>query len=319
MGAVTATEAASATSSWGEAPVAAEVGEGRVRFLHGPIDVILDAGGPRPAALSAYRRAWTRFQTLLSELAAELPQLRAPATADPRERGLTSPVAQRMAAAVAPHAAETFVTPMAAVAGSVADALLETMWATPGLTRIAVNNGGDIALWLAPGERYRIALADPRGEALGVLALDAAALGSDGRAGVATSGWRGRSHSLGIADSVTALADTAAAADVAATLIANAVDLPNHPAITRAPAASLAPDSDLGARLVVVDVQSAGLSSADRRHALAAGLAAAETLAAEGRITAATLHLGGDAVQTTTAPRIDPAPQKSEGGDNGRA
>ena len=49
--------------------------------------------------------------------------------------------------------------------------------------------------------------------------------------GVATSGWRGRSFSLGIADAVTVLARTGAAADAAATIIANAVDLPGHPAV----------------------------------------------------------------------------------------
>ena len=64
--------------------------------------------------------------------------------------------------------------------------------------------------------------------------------------GIATSGWRGRSFSLGIADAVTVLADRAAAADAAATIIANAVDLPGHPAIVRVPACELAPDSDLG-------------------------------------------------------------------------
>src|SRR5260370_29537491 len=64
--------------------------------------------------------------------------------------------------------------------------------------------------------------------------------------GIATSGWRGRSFSLGIADAVTVLAAQAAAADAAATIIANAVDLPGHPAIVRVPARELAPDSDLG-------------------------------------------------------------------------
>ena len=72
--------------------------------------------------------------------------------------------------------------------------------------------------------------------------------------GVATSGWRGRSFSLGIADAVTVFAGTAAVADAAATLIANAVDLPGHPAFARAPARRCDPQSDLGERLVTVDV-----------------------------------------------------------------
>ena len=58
---------------------------------------------------------------------------------------------------------------------------------------------------------------------------------------------------MGIADSVTVLARTGAVADAAATLIANAVDV-DDPAIRREPAAELAPDSDLGDRLVTVEV-----------------------------------------------------------------
>jgi hypothetical protein len=86
---------------------------------------------------------------------------------------------------------------------------------------------------------------------------------------VATSGWKGRSFSLGIADSVTAFASTAAQADVAATIIANAIDLPCNPAIVRQPAAMLAPDSDLGERLVTVAV--GALSEAEIDLALDAG------------------------------------------------
>jgi hypothetical protein len=64
--------------------------------------------------------------------------------------------------------------------------------------------------------------------------------------GIATSGWRGRSFSLGIADSVTVLAATAAEADAAATIIANAVDVAHAGIIVRRPACSLKDDSDLG-------------------------------------------------------------------------
>jgi ApbE superfamily uncharacterized protein (UPF0280 family) len=72
--------------------------------------------------------------------------------------------------------------------------------------------------------------------------------------GIATSGWRGRSQSLGIADAVTVLARTAAAADAAATLVANAVDI-EHPSIRRLPARDVKHDSDLGERLVTVAVE----------------------------------------------------------------
>ena len=108
---------------------------------------------------------------------------------------------------------------------------------------------------------------------------------------MATSGWRGRSHSLGIADAVTVLAETAAAADAAATLIGNAVTI-DHPAIERAPATSLREESDLGARLVTVAV--GPLPAHAKAEALDAGLAEARTMQRAGLIESARLALQGE-------------------------
>jgi len=255
---------------------------GRLHLQHGPIDLILGADGPGRAA--ALARAARRFETILDELVAELPRLRSPDGPAPH-----GPVARRMAAAVAPY--EVFVTPMAAVAGAVADEILAVLRDGAGLQRAHVSNGGDVALWLAPGETMRAAIAGPAG---GRVALRAA----DGIGGVATSGWRGRSHSLGIADSVTALAASAAEADAAATLIANAVDLPGHTAITRVPASELSPDSDLGGRLVTREV--GPLTEAEIAAALASGVRFAETARGGGLIRAALLALGS--AQRITGP-----------------
>jgi ApbE superfamily uncharacterized protein (UPF0280 family) len=115
---------------------------------------------------------------------------------------------------------------------------------------------------------------------------------SDAVRGVATSGWRGRSFSFGIADAVTVLADRAAAADAAATIIANAVDLPGHPAIVRIPACELAPDSDLGARPVTQDVGALALE--DVNQALNAGAETARVLLKMGLIQSAALNLRGE-------------------------
>ncbi len=248
----------------------------RLHLQHGPIDLIIDAKGPgREAALTA---AIERFRRVLSELAGELDLLRQPVGP-----GLNGPVARRMRAAVAPFA-PVFVTPMAAVAGSVADEILGVMVAAGELNTAYVNNGGDVAFHVAKGEEIVAQIADG-------LSDRAVLRGGDGVRGVATSGWRGRSQSLGIADSVTVLAPTAAAADAAATLIANAVDLPGHPAIKRCPATEISPDSDLGARLVTVEVGPLDRKDIDR--ALAAGLAFAREVADKGLIGAARLSLQG--------------------------
>jgi hypothetical protein len=176
---------------------------------------------------------------------------------------------------------------MAAVAGAVAEEILETMTAAAELAKAYVNDGGDIALHLAPGERFVIGMVErPERRSL----FGTATVSSDELIrGIATSGWRGRSFSLGIADAVTVLAGTAARADAAATIIANAVDLPGNPKVVRAPACSLAPDSDLGELLVTQGVGELSAEEADR--ALRAGMVVAEELVAEGLIHSAALHL----------------------------
>jgi ApbE superfamily uncharacterized protein (UPF0280 family) len=231
-----------------------------------------------------------RFETILDELVVELPELRQPARPfTSRQRTIFSgSTARRMQAAVSPLAADAFITPMAAVAGSVADEVLAAMLAGSGLERAYVNNGGDSALFLAAGQSMTIAVAGVGHGFEDRITIHA----KDAVRGVATSGWRGRSFSLGIADAVTVLARTGAEADAAATLIANAVDLPGHTAVTRRPARELAPDSDLGERPATTGV--GALAPQEIAKALAAGLAVAEDFRRRGLIEAAALFLGGE-------------------------
>ena len=259
----------------------------RLHLQDGPIDLIVEAFGAPGAVHAAYRAAAARFATVLDELCAELALLRRPAA--PGGTALCGTVARRMYDAVAPFAAEGFITPMAAVAGSVAEEVLGAMTGAAALTRAYVNNGGDIALHLGPGARFGIGMID-RPDRPSLFGRTAIASGDPVR-GIATSGRYGRSFSLGIADAVTVLAPTAAAADAAATVIANAVDLPGHPAIRRVPAIELQPDSDLGDRLVTRQVEH--LMPEEAEAALAAGLARAEAIRARGLIASAALHLQG--------------------------
>jgi ApbE superfamily uncharacterized protein (UPF0280 family) len=255
--------------------------DNRLHLQDGPIDLIVEAFGADVDL--AYRAASERFVTVLDELCAELPLLRSGAA---RPEGI---VARRMWDAVQPYARDVFITPMAAVAGAVAEEVLGAMAAAAKLQRAYVNNGGDIAVYLAPGETLRVGMVDrpDQPSMFGSLFLSA----DQPVRGIATSGWRGRSFSLGIADAVTVLAETAAMADAAATIIANAVDLPGHPAIERRPARDLAPDSDLGARLVTVAVDA--LTDAEKQQALERGCRAAERCLERRLIRAAALHLGG--------------------------
>ena len=263
--------------------------DGRRLHLHdGPIDLIVEAFGEPGEVRVAYRAAAARFQTILDELCNELVFLRRPCSADvPWPRGS---VARRMVAAVIPYAAEYFITPMAAVAGAVAEEILAEMIDAAELSRAYVNNGGDIALHLSAEEQFVVGMAErpDRPSLFGTATLRS----SDPVRGIATSGWRGRSFSLGIADAVTVLADHATAADAAATIIANAVDLPGHPAIDRVPACELSPDSDLGNRLVTQAVRDLNAQEVD--EALASGVRTADLLLRIGLIRSVALSLAGE-------------------------
>ena len=265
----------------------------RLHLQDGPIDLIIEARGSDAEVRAAYDAALRRFTGLLDELCAELPLLRT--SADPARCPLRGNVARRMHEAVAPFAAEHFITPMAAVAGSVAEEILEAMLRHSRLHHAYVNNGGDIALHLGRGEHFTVGLAE-RPDALGLMRTMIVHHDDPSR-GVATSGRHGRSFSLGIADAVTVLAQTASQADAAATIIANAVDLPGHPAILRCPANQLQPDSDLGARLVTRDVGE--LSGHEVADALAAGAQRARQALAAGLIEGAALRLLGETVMVS--------------------
>ncbi len=266
----------------------------RLHLQDGPIDLIIEATGEPEAIRHAYDAAVRRFTGLLDALCAELTALRAPA--GDNTPVLIHPVAQRMAAAVAPFADAMFITPMAAVAGAVADEVLKAL-VCPGITRAYVNNGGDIALHLAQGATYTVGLVDrpDRPQLIGSAEITA----DSPVRGVATSGWRGRSFSLGIADAVTILAPTAVMADAAATVVANAVELPEHRGIVRVPARDIQPDNDLGDRRVTRDVPM--LSATERTQALSAGLAVARDLMSRGLILSAALHLQGETVSASDA------------------
>jgi uncharacterized protein len=262
----------------------------RLHLQDGPIDLIVEAKGREADVRAAYEAAAHRFTGLLDQLCAELAQLREPA--EPARCVLKGVVARRMHAAVAPFAADHFITPMAAVAGSVAEEILGAMLGAARLDRAYVNNGGDIALHLAEGEQFSVGLMDrpDRQGLMRTMTIDA----GDSVRGVATSGRHGRSFSLGIADAVTVLARTASQADAAATIIANAVDLPGHPAVIRCPANELQPDSDLGSRLVTCDVGALGEDEIE--VALRAGAGQSQRLLTAGLIEGAALRLLGETV-----------------------
>lgn len=258
---------------------------GRLFLQHGPINLVVHIEGEADAREMAEQALLCCFPGWLGTLVPELARLRQ------RETDALSPpgsiVGQAMVRAVQPFVGQ-FVTPMAAVAGAIADAAADTIERIPGIRRAWINNGGDIALVLAPGESVSVGLmtSDRASTPAGTLRIEA----ESPIRGVATSGWRGRSHSLGVADAVTVLAGCAARADAAATVIASATCI-DSPAVQRVPASELDEDSDLGHRPVTVGVDE--LDDESCAAALRGGLAVAREAHANGAIRGAALCVQG--------------------------
>ncbi|MDP2329133.1 MAG: UPF0280 family protein [Reyranella sp.] len=265
--------------------VSARLPDGRLHLQQGPIDLIIEAFGAAAEVERAYAQAIERFGDVLPGLVGELPTLRQPVGES--YPALQGPVARRMAEAVWPHRA-VYITPMAAVAGAVADEVLAALVCGRTLDKAYVNDGGDIAIHLAPGHQLRAGIAAdlqaPQLSGFATLHHDRPVRG------IATSGRGGRSFSLGIADSATVLATTAAAADAAATLIANAVNV-DAPAVRRQPARDIDPDSDLGELAVTVAV--GDLPPALVLEALDRGVLEARRLRLGGMIDSAAVSLQG--------------------------
>lgn len=283
----------------------APLSNGRWHFQHGPIDLVIGADGEADAVIAAHAAAWRRFESVLTELVAELPLLRRPVRGPCPLQGV---IARRMWWACHPFHS-VYITPMAAAAGAVAQELIGA-YAREGVRRAWINNGGDIALHLVDGASVNVGVVadvtDPFG--LRYRSPDAGRADVDGSftvdaampvRGIATSGWRGRSFSLGIADSVTVLAKTASMADAAATIIANAVDIDDR-RIVRRPANELKDDSDLGDLLVTVEVPP--LPPDTVQAALERGRRRAQDLQRDGLIHSALLTCQQQAA------RVDPAP-----------
>jgi len=257
----------------------------RLFLQHGPINLVVKAWGEGQSVDEAYAQLIDVFPDWLGGLVDELPRLRMtePCSVGPPE----GEIARRMVSAVAACKA-VGISPMAAVAGAVADQACRCLAAFDGVHKAYVNNGGDISVHLGPGQRLLVGLVPDLEAALlqGEIELPASSVVR----GVATSGWQGRSHSLGIADAVTVLATDAVRADAAATSIGNAVDVP-FDGIGRVPARDLDADSELGERLVTVAVPY--LPHELRAEALAAGVAEAVRLRSERVIQSAALSLQG--------------------------
>jgi ApbE superfamily uncharacterized protein (UPF0280 family) len=143
------------------------------------------------------------------------------------------------------------LTPMAAVAGTIADFVADWLF-DRGPTKVVVDNGGDIAIRLAAGETATVGIRSQ------INSIDISHIANldDRRSswGVTTSGLGGRSFTRGIASAVTVIAENASIADAAATSIANACFVEDS-SIVQIPAEQMDPNTDLAGVKVTVSVE----------------------------------------------------------------
>ena len=215
--------------------------DNRLFLQHGPTNIVIEALGIDKNL--AYLNAKNYFETLLEELVLDLTLLKKEVVLNTKFNNKISQSMQDATERFIP----SFITPMAAVAGSIADNILKVLINDTHLEKAYVNNGGDISFYLNENQTMKGSLA-------AIPNMITEIKHKNSSRGIATSGWRGKSFSRGIADSVTVLANNAAIADAAATMIGNAVDIYDHPNIKKKPANFIYEDSDLNNLLVTVEV-----------------------------------------------------------------
>ncbi|MFL2818078.1 MAG: hypothetical protein ACJ0BR_00325 [Candidatus Puniceispirillales bacterium] len=215
--------------------------DNRLFLQHGPINIVLEALGIDRSLAYTYAKKY--FETLLDELVLDQQLLKKKVVLN---RKFNNKISQSMQNATEKFI-PSFITPMAAVAGSIADNILRVVINNTNLEKAYVNNGGDVSFYLNKNQIMKSSLA-------AIPNMIAEIKYKDKSRGIATSGWRGKSFSRGIADSVTVLANNAAMADAAATMICNAVDIYDHPNIKKKPANEIYEESDLNNLLITVEV-----------------------------------------------------------------
>lgn len=198
------------------------------------------------------------------------------------------PLLNRMAAA-ARAARHEGLGPMATVAGTVAEAV--TLYLKEqGASKAIVENGGDLAIYLAPGHTasvgVRLGLARQAPDYKLTLRGDRRPLW-----GVCSSGMGGRSLTRGIADTAMAIAAETPVADAVATALGNECTVASKN-IRRVAAETLRPDTDI--RGLDVTEWVGDLTQAEVDAALDNAMRYAEGLVRDGVILGGLVSLRGE-------------------------
>ena len=260
------------------------LGDGTVLVECGPMRMFIEGYAAGISQPEACRRAAQEAIKFLEQIAEHRAEIQAP--------GLTLPeppkslLIHEMWQAVCLVGDED-LTPMAAVAGTIADATADFL-ASEGLTKVVVNNGGDVALRLMSGETVTVGI---RPDVNGTDVTRRVLITSEMNIrGICTSGLGGRSFTRGVASAATVFASRASLADAAATAVANATYIVN-PAVRRCRADSIDPNTDLRGVEITSEVGELTLDEIDT--AVKQGIERAEQLVKRSVIAGACVAVKG--------------------------
>ena len=255
---------------------------------NGPMQIVIQAWDKkRPDMTMALKAAQFSF-TCLEQVAQHQEILKQQHSLMPK--GL-APIPRAMAESVI-ATGEKDLTPMAAVAGSIADAVADWLF-NRGMSRVIVNNGGDIAIRLAENETAKVGVRTKVESPVISYIVELPSRHSSW--GVTTSGLGGRSLTRGIASAVTAFAKTASLADAAATSIANAC-FAKDDAIVQVLAQKVDPHTDI--RGIPVTVKIGELKKSRISQAMHNALNKAEQYVEMGIIQGALIAVENDFLST---------------------
>jgi len=189
-------------------------------------------------------------------------------------------------------AVDEALTPMAAVAGTIADGVAAFL-SRRGMTKVIVNNGGDVAIGTGPGVSVNVGIRPDLAQS-GI--EDILTLGDERPSwGVATSGLEGRSLTQGVASAATIIAGSASLADAAATCVANASYVEDETAIRR-PAEELDEQTDIPG--IAVTIQAGPFTEEKKDLAISGAMNKAEEFINKGLIFGAYIVVDGKVMMT---------------------
>jgi ApbE superfamily uncharacterized protein (UPF0280 family) len=240
---------------------------GRIFFDYGPVSMVVTAIRNGREDTELCKEGFAIISACLNELRPALEELRKypPQVRTERLSGTGLVMAQAVL-----KTGDLWLTPMAAVAGTISDAVADHLY-QQGAEKVATSNGGDVALRLGSGEHLNLGICrdlSQKGVDLVVRLTPEKGIG-----GVATSGLGGRSFTTGIASGVTVFSRCCAEADALATLLADRSYL-ELPEVHTCLAGELDPDSDIADLNVVTHVDP--LNEMQKRRSLDQVLAEAE-------------------------------------------